>query len=172
MALITNRDQLDIIDNFVADLELSFGVKQRSVSFESLWNASPPTEAGGQSLREYMKHVSSEICHTEFGLLLIQIRPARILSSMMIITASINSARTTRRRIQRLLTSAHLSDGNGVLDNRIVQFFRPRLTTFRDLSAKITEAERDTAIARLEVYRKWFSLEKHNSIVIIPIENI
>ena len=47
----------------------------------------------------------------------------------------------------------------------------------RDLSAKITEAERDIAIARLDVYRKWVSqevmqVEKHDSIVIIPIENI
>ena len=59
MALITNGDQLEIIDRFVADLELSLGVKQKRVSFDSLWNDSPPTEANGQSLREYMKDVSS-----------------------------------------------------------------------------------------------------------------
>lgn len=49
--------------------------------------------------------------------------------------------------------------------------------TVRDLSAKITVAQRDTAITRLEVYRKWIfkevmQVEKRNSIVIIPIENI
>ena len=59
MALITNGDQLDIIDRFVADLELSLGVKQKRVSFDSLWNDSPPAEANGQGLREYMKDVSS-----------------------------------------------------------------------------------------------------------------
>ena len=47
----------------------------------------------------------------------------------------------------------------------------------RDLSATITEAERDTAITRIGVYREWFVREvmqvnKFNSIVIIPIENI
>ena len=47
----------------------------------------------------------------------------------------------------------------------------------RDLSATITEAERDTAITRINVYREWFVREvmqvnKFNSIVIIPIENI
>ena len=47
----------------------------------------------------------------------------------------------------------------------------------RDLSAKITKAERDSAVARLDVYRKWFfqevmQVDKHASIVIIPIENI
>lgn len=59
MALITNRDQLEIIDEFVADLESSLGVKQRRVSFNSLWNDSPPTEAGGQGLQDFMKDVSS-----------------------------------------------------------------------------------------------------------------
>ena len=47
----------------------------------------------------------------------------------------------------------------------------------RDLSATITQVERDTAIARLKVYREWFfrevmQVKKFNSIVIIPIENI
>ena len=59
MALVTNGDQLEIVDRFVADLELSLGVKQRRVSFDSLWNDSPPTEANGHGLQEYMKDVSS-----------------------------------------------------------------------------------------------------------------
>ena len=50
---------MEIIDSFVRDLESSLGVKHRKVSFKSLWNDSPPTEAGGQSLREYMEDVSS-----------------------------------------------------------------------------------------------------------------
>ena len=58
MALITNRDQLEIIDKFVADLESSLGVSQKRVSFDSLWNDSPPIEANGQGLQEYMKDVS------------------------------------------------------------------------------------------------------------------
>ena len=58
MAVITNRDQLEINDNIVADLELSLGVKQGIVSFDSLWNDLPPSEAGGQGLRGYMKDVS------------------------------------------------------------------------------------------------------------------
>lgn len=58
MALITNGDQLEIIDSFVADLELSLGVSQNRVSFDSLWNDTPPIEANGQGLQEYMKDVS------------------------------------------------------------------------------------------------------------------
>ena len=58
MRLITNRDQIEIIDKFVADLELSLGVKHRRVSFDSLWNESPPPEADGQGLQEYMRDVS------------------------------------------------------------------------------------------------------------------
>lgn len=47
----------------------------------------------------------------------------------------------------------------------------------RDLSAKITQCERDIAVNRLEVYRKWFMKEvmrvdQFDTLVILPIENI
>lgn len=59
MALITNRDQLQLVGKFVSDLEASFGVKRRTVSFNGLWNASTPSQAGEQTLQEYMK----DVCH-------------------------------------------------------------------------------------------------------------
>jgi len=58
MSLITNKDQLKIIDNFVADLEKSLGVKHKRVSFNEVWDSDPPEEAKGESLQEYMKDVS------------------------------------------------------------------------------------------------------------------
>ena len=58
-ALITNRDQLQLVDKFVSDLEASFGVRRRAISFNALWNASPPSQAGEQTLQEYMK----DVCH-------------------------------------------------------------------------------------------------------------
>lgn len=58
MSLVFNNDQLEIVDHFVADLEATLGVEQRRISFASLWDASPPSEAGGQSLEEYMETAS------------------------------------------------------------------------------------------------------------------
>ena len=58
MSLIVNNDQLETIDHFVADLEATLGVEQKRISFASLWDASPPSEAGGQGLEEYMETVS------------------------------------------------------------------------------------------------------------------
>lgn len=113
----------------MADLEWSLGVKHRKVSFESVWSDSPPTESGGQRLSEYMKDVGSPPCSSPVGLRLSYDRPARILSIMMTITTSINFAKTTSGSIRRLHTLAHLSDGNGMLDDRFVQSFGPRLTT-------------------------------------------
>ena len=49
---------MEMIDNFVTDLEFSLGVKQRRVSFDFLWNESPPPEADDQGLQEYMRDVS------------------------------------------------------------------------------------------------------------------
>ena len=58
MALIKNKEQLEIFDSFVTDLEWSIGVKHKKISFESLWKCSPPIEAGGQGLGEYMRDVN------------------------------------------------------------------------------------------------------------------
>jgi len=58
MSLITNEDQLKIIDDFTADLEKSLGVKHKKISFNEVWDSDPPKEAKGESLQEYMKDVS------------------------------------------------------------------------------------------------------------------
>lgn len=47
----------------------------------------------------------------------------------------------------------------------------------KELAASISKAERDVAVNRLAVYRKWFSERvlkesTHDTVVIIPIENI
>ncbi len=55
MELITNKDQLKIIDDFITDLENSLGVKHKKVSFSEVWASNPPLEAKGESLHEYMK---------------------------------------------------------------------------------------------------------------------
>lgn len=70
-------------------------------------------------------------------------------------------------------------NGNGV--------FKPTLSGFikylivdkycRELSAKITQSERDIAVNRLEIYRRWFLKEvmrvnHFDTLVILPIENI
>ena len=94
---------MEIIDNFVSDLELSLGVKHRRVSFDSLWDESPPPEADGQGLQEYMKDVRYRGEITAIPSSLILNRHARIHSSMMTITTSNNSARTTEGGITKPL---------------------------------------------------------------------
>lgn len=47
----------------------------------------------------------------------------------------------------------------------------------RDLSAKITQGERNIAVDQLEVYRKWFlkeviRVDQFDTLIILPIENI
>lgn len=58
MELISNQDQLNIIESFVADLAKSLNVKEERVSFNTIWDSHPPLEAEGQTLQEYMKDVS------------------------------------------------------------------------------------------------------------------
>lgn len=56
VSMVNNRDQLGLIENFTSDLEASFGVVRRTISFEALWSSSPPAKANCQSLKEYMKY--------------------------------------------------------------------------------------------------------------------
>jgi hypothetical protein len=58
MSLITNKDQLKLIDQFSAGLESSLGVTLEKVSYNDLWDSDPPSEADGASLQHYMKDVS------------------------------------------------------------------------------------------------------------------
>ena len=57
MSLIENKVQLDIINRFVDDLGASLGVACQRISFNELWDLTPPEESRGMSLPEYMKDV-------------------------------------------------------------------------------------------------------------------
>ena len=61
MSLITNKDQLKIIQDFTHDLENSLGVKHQKLSFNDLWDADPPAEAEGETLQQWMKDVSLDV---------------------------------------------------------------------------------------------------------------
>ncbi|KIX10283.1 uncharacterized protein Z518_01365 [Rhinocladiella mackenziei CBS 650.93] len=54
--VIANRAQLEVIEKFVKDLEQSLGVQRQNVSFDESWDSSPPVEAEGQVLSDFMKH--------------------------------------------------------------------------------------------------------------------
>lgn len=60
MNLIDNLEQMELVKEFVADLEASFGTKQHKVSFDQLWAENPPKAANGLGLQEYMKDVSRD----------------------------------------------------------------------------------------------------------------
>lgn len=98
---------------------------------------------------------------------------------MMIIIVStifeVNIMKSSRRSHTLVLQF----NGNGV--------FKPKLPGFvknlsvdkygRELSAKITRSERDIAVNRLEIYRKWFlkevmRVDEFDTLIILPIENI
>jgi hypothetical protein len=60
MKSIGNEQQIQLIDSFVVDLEKTFGVEHKKLSFEQVWHDDPPSEAKGETLMEYMKEVSRD----------------------------------------------------------------------------------------------------------------
>ena len=57
MALIKNQDQVQIINDLIADLASSMRIRPVHISFNDLWNSAPPAESQGEGLEEYMKDV-------------------------------------------------------------------------------------------------------------------
>ncbi|KIN00679.1 hypothetical protein OIDMADRAFT_124456, partial [Oidiodendron maius Zn] len=141
MSLISNADQLKLIDQFAADLESSLGVTLQKISFDDLWDADPPREAGATSLQQYMKDASrNSFFYDDY-----------------------HNFDNFREDYQREFSKA--------------PYVSPPVRWQWELAASISKAERDVAVNRLAVYRKWFS-EKvlkestHDTVVIIPIENM
>jgi Asp-tRNA(Asn)/Glu-tRNA(Gln) amidotransferase A subunit family amidase len=62
LRLITNTDQVRIIDQFVADLGNALDTDPKTVSFEEVWQSSPPADSNGESLQEYMR----DACRNSF----------------------------------------------------------------------------------------------------------
>ena len=95
----------------------------------------------------------------------------------MTITASTSFEMITNAGFRRHPTLVRLSDGNGMFCNSPDDGTNVEHVHHRNLSSKISKAERDDAVERLEVYRQWFSRVvmqsgKKNTIVILPIEEI
>ncbi|KAI4206151.1 MAG: hypothetical protein LQ348_001065 [Seirophora lacunosa] len=141
MSLISNKDQLQLIDQFVVDLEVVMGIKQEKVTLTSLWDSSPPAEAGGQSLDEYMKHACRDsFFHDDY-----------------------HNFGCFRQEYQNKFSKT--------------PYVSPPVRWQWDLATKITQRAIDTAVEKLAVYRTWFcnivmGEDEHNSIVILPIENM
>lgn len=176
IALITNQDQLTIIEHFIADLESVLGTKQRKMSLASLWETSVPSEAKGQSLgvyeggeyelyfRFYYNLTWPKVCRDSF------------------FYDDYHNFDEFRKDYQdKSSKTPYVSPsvqwqwcGNLFL----VNVASPSLTlVLRQLSATITRSMRNTAVEKLEVYPKWFSDRvlqsgKQNSIIILPIENM
>ncbi|KAL6849082.1 hypothetical protein ACO1O0_008612 [Amphichorda felina] len=49
------KQQLDLMHNFVGSLEQYLGVKAQRLSLGDIWDAKPPSDAGGQTLQSFMK---------------------------------------------------------------------------------------------------------------------
>ena len=60
LPLISNGDQVKIINRFVSDMEKALHIKHERISFEQAWKTAPPSDADGNTL--YMKDVVNPPC--------------------------------------------------------------------------------------------------------------
>ena len=159
MRLVTNSQQLKIIESFVNDLEKTMNVKQTRLSFEDIWTRSPPLEAGGASLSTYTKSV--RLCHCDHVM----------YSQLTPLQACLNSFFHDDYHNLSTFRSAYYTKYNRK------PYVSPPVQFQWDLASKITIAERNEAIHRLAVFKDWFTKHiseptTHRTIVVLPIENM
>jgi hypothetical protein len=100
LPLISNDEQLKIINSFVTDMEESLHIKHERISFEQVWNSAPPADVDGETLQNYMKDVISPVPTRSR---LIAYRHVAIHSFMMTTTASTTLGSNTKRNSRKTL---------------------------------------------------------------------
>ena len=56
---VANEKQQEMLDEIVLDVENNCGIERKYISFKDLWLESPPKEAAGKSLHDFLQDVSS-----------------------------------------------------------------------------------------------------------------
>jgi hypothetical protein len=184
MKLIGNKDQLSLIDIFVADLEMSLNVPPAKVSFEEAWTTSPPPEAHGQSMKEYMKDASRDSFfyadyhnfatfrhdyESKFNKTPYISPPVRWQWYVIFLSLSLSLSLFRRRKIPNARNCISFS-----LYHKI---FTLIMYVSRELASHITTSAHEEALHRLEVYKEWFTSTilqpaERNTLILIPIEEI
>ena len=107
-------------------------------------------------------------------------RPVATLSFTTITITPRSFALITKKSLISHLTLVLQSVGNGCFPSPISSLLalpRSPLKFSRNLSASITQSQRDEAVSRLDIYKSWFlsnimELGHKRTYIIIPIENV
>ncbi|KAJ2977834.1 hypothetical protein NUW58_g7686 [Xylaria curta] len=133
----------EIMGSFTSILENFLGVRRTEFSLADRWTESPPPEAEGKALQEYMNRVASlgVVENMQVAYLAeASYRPGTTLFITTAITNMITSEQIMSISLASASTYHHTCSGNG-----------------KNLGAKVTKSEREQSLEELKVFQDWFA---------------
>ncbi len=171
---VANQKQQEMLDTIVQDVAKCFQIPIKAISFKDLWLKSPPEDAAGKPLEVYLQDVSVRSVQTSMPKSLH--RPDGIRLFTTFITTPMNSALLMSKNTTDHLSRPKLLVGDG--SSPAGNFFRFFNSSFhvRDIGRRITRAQRNDAMQRMNVYKDWvlqqvLHIDDETALFVLPIKD-
>ena len=144
------------------------------MSFKDLWLKSPPKDAAGTTLHDFLQGVSSPSNQTSTPKNLHRQVKIRLFTTFS--TIPMNSALLTSKNITECLLRTRLLVGDGNYPIGNVFHFVDSGSHNREIGSGITLAQRNDAMRRMEIYKDWvlqevLHIDDETALVVLPIKD-
>lgn len=167
---VSNKAQMELIDDFVADLETTHGVSRTKVSLKDLWKEKTPSGADSTDIAQYLKDVGEVVILLAKKLTL----PRWVLNRFVTACteSSTNFEMSITRSTRKSPTSTRSCAGDGLTQFDLTM--GRMLIHCREAAKNVTQDQHNDAANRLRVYKDWLLKEvlqvgKRDSVIVLPI---
>ncbi len=171
---VANQKRQEMLETIIQDVAKHCEIPMKAISFKDLWLKSPPKDAAGKPLDDFLQDVSSPPNQTSIPKILNRQVNIRLFTTFF--TTLMSSALLTRKNITECLlrTRSLVGDGNTPTEN--VFHFLDSSSHNREIGSGITRAQRNDAIQRMEIYKDWLlqkvlHIDDETALVVLPIKS-
>ena len=163
-----------MLETIMQDVAKHCEIPIKAISFKDLWLKSPPKDAAGKSLHDFLQDVRSPPNQTSIPKDLNRQVKIRLFTTFF--TTPMISALLTSRNITERLLRTRLLVGDGSTSTENVFHFVNSSSHNREIGSGITLAQRNDAMRRMEIYKNWVLQEvlhigDKTALVVLPIKD-
>ena len=171
---VANEKQQEMLDEIVQDVERYCGVERKHISFKDLWLESPPKEAAGQSLHDFLQDVSSPTKQITVPKDMNRQVKIRLFTNFP--RTPSNSAVLTSKNITECLLRTRLLVGDGSRPLENIFHLINSSSDNREIGSGITLEQSKDAMQRMEIYKDWvlqkvLHVDDQTALIVLPIKD-
>ena len=171
---VANQKQQKMLKTIVQDVADHCEIKIKKISFKDLWLESPPKEAAGKSLDDFLQDVNSPPNRITIPKNLNRQVKIRLFTTFF--TTPMNSAVLTLEIITECLSRTRLLVGDGSTPPGNVFHFINSSFHNREVGSGITLEQRNDAMQRMGIYMDWvlqkvLHVNDQTALVVLPIKD-